>query len=199
MFNPTKKRAVQRLARKTFFGVMIGLLLASTMLGQQTAGGLRRFYSKESKVGFRYPVGWKFQPGDGLVGGDNFSRLAIVSLPEKSYPRTNFREANATLAAGSISEADCKEFQPEVRSDKPRKVRIGNIVFYAVTDEEGSAGTVYHRRAYRTFHDGKCYEMSLELQTGNMAAYDPGTVKRVNDKTVFNLVETVVRTLYFGK
>jgi hypothetical protein len=67
-----------------------------------------------------------------------------------------------------------------------------------MTGAGGSAGTVYHRRTYRTFHDGKCYEVSLELQTGNMAAYDEGTVKAVNNKMIFNLPETVVRTLYFG-
>ena len=203
MLNLTTKRTVQPLMQKTFFGILIGFSIAPMMLsfGQQTAGGLRRFYSKESKVGFRYPAGWKFQPGDGLVGGDNFSRLATVSMREKAYPRTNFREANVTLSAGSISEATCKEFQPDYQSDTagPRKVRIGNLMFYTVSGEEGSAGTVYHRRTYRTFQNATCYEVSLELQTGNLAAYDPGAVKRVNDKMVFNLLETVVRTLYFGK
>lgn len=197
------KRTVQPLMQKILFGVLFGFSIAPMMLsfGQQTSGGLRRFYSTESKVGFRYPAGWKFQPGDRSVGGDDFSRLATVSIPEKSYPRTNFREANATLNVGSISEAACQEFQPDWPSSKPkpRRVRIGNLGFYAVADEEGAAGTFYSRRAYRTFYDAKCYEVSLDLQMGLMAAYDPGTVKKVNDKMIFNLLETVVRTLYFGK
>jgi hypothetical protein len=201
MFNPMKRRTLRPLVRKTFFGVLIGLLLAPmiSVFGQQTARGLRRFFSKESNVGFRYPAGWKFQPGDGSVAGDNFSRLATVYVPEKSYPRTNFSEANATVAVGSVSEAACKEFQPDAQSEKPRRIRISNLTFYTVSGEEGSAGTVYRRRNYRTFHDGKCYEVSLELQTRNMAAYDPETVKAVNDKMIFNLLETVVHTLYFGK
>ena len=203
MLNLTTKRTVRHLAHKSFFGILIGFSIAPMMLsfGQQTAGGLRRFYSKESKVGFKYPAGWKFQPGDGSVGGDTFSRLATVSIPEKAYPRTNFRDANATLSVGSISEAACKEFQPDYQSDqpKPRKVRIGSLAFYTVSGEEGAAGSFYNRRAYRTFYDGKCYEVSLDLQMGLMAAYDPGTVKKINDKMIFNLLETVVRTLYFGK
>jgi len=203
MFNSMKKRTVRALVRKTFFGVLIVLLLAPmrVVLGQKSAGGLRRYYSKESKVGFRYPAGWKFQPGDASVAGDNFSRMATVSLPEKSYPRTNFVEANATLAVGGISEAACKEFQPDRQADdpKPRKMRIGNLLYYTVSGAEGAAGSVYQTDGYRTFHDGKCYEVNLVLHTGNMGAYDPGTVRAVNDKIVFNLLKTVVRTLYFGK
>jgi hypothetical protein len=203
MLNLTTKRTVLQVVQKTFFGILIGFLLAPLMLsfGQQTAGGLRRFYSKESKVGFRYPAGWKFQPGVGSVAGDNFSRLATVSMPEKAYHRTNFREANATLSVGSISETACKEFWPDWQADKPkpRKVKLGNLVFYTVSGEEGAAGSFYNSRAYRTFYDGKCFEASLELQAGLIAAYDPGTVKAVNDKMIFNLLETVVRTLYFGK
>jgi hypothetical protein len=203
MLDLTTKGKVLPLVQKIFFGILIGFAFAPTILsfGQQTANGLRRFYNKESKVGFRYPAGWKFQPGDGSVGGDSFSRLATVSMPEKTYSRTNLREANATLSVGSISEAACKEFQPDWQPDqpKPRKVRIGSLAFDTVSGEEGAAGTFYNRRAYRTFYDGKCYEVSLDLQMGLMAAYDPGTVKKVNDKIIFNLLETVVRTLYFGK
>lgn len=201
MFNLTKQRRVWTLGKKAPCGVLLAILLAPAMLvsAQQTTGSLRRFYSKELKVGFRYPAGWKFELGDGLVGGDNFRRLAKVTVPEKSYPRTNFTDATASLVAGSVSEAACREFQPDVPPAKPRKIQIGNLAFYVVSVEEGAAGTFYRRRIYRTFHDAKCYEVSLDLQTANMAAYDPGTVKAVNDKMVFNLMETVVRTLYFGK
>ena len=69
MLNRTTTRTVQPLVQKTFFGLLIGFLLAPMMLsfGQQPAGGLPRFYSKESKVGFRYPVGTVKRVDDKMV------------------------------------------------------------------------------------------------------------------------------------
>ena len=159
----------------------------------------KNFYSKESKVGFKYLAGWKLERGESSTADDQgFKEIATVNTPEGAYPVTNFVGARATLSVASVPEATCKKFSPSTPDPSPRRrVKVGNNMFYRVTGSEGAAGHIIETRIYRTFHDGRCYQFDLELDQANMGNYDKGTVRAVNDRKVFAKLEASVRWLYF--
>jgi hypothetical protein len=177
--------------------VLVFTLLAGGVVASKSR--LKNFYSKESKVGFKYLASWKFEPGESsTVDDQGFKEVATVSTPEGAYARTNFVGARATLSVASVPETTCKQFPPSGDDASPRRrVGVGNNMFYLVTGSEGAVGHVIETRTYRTFHDGRCYQFDLTLDVANMGNYDKGTVRAVNDRKVFANLEAIVRSLYF--
>ena len=157
------------------------------------------FYSKESKVGFKYLANWKLEPAESSTADDQgFKEVATVNTPEGAYAGTNFGSARATLSVASMTEAACKQFPPSGGDSSPRRrVKVGNNMFYLVTGTDGGAGRFVETEIYRTFHDGRCYQFDLEMSVANMGNYDKGTVREVNGKKVFANLEAMVRSLYF--
>ena len=165
------------------------------MAGSQSRGGQRGYYSKEFKVGFRYPSHWEFdgtkRPIDEEPG---FTALAQVSAPENSYRGSQLHAASATIAVGTVGQEACKVFSaPNGESTKPRRKTVGNITFDTVSGEDGAAGTVGETDIYRTFHDGRCYEVTQLVLRRNGVKPDRG-VRMVN-----NNLAAILRTFYFGK
>ena len=177
--------------------ILVFALLAGGVVASKSRW--KSFYSKESKVGFRYLAGWKLEPGaSSTVDDQGFKEIATVSTPEGAYAGTNFVEARATLSVASVPEATCQKFPPSgVDSAPRRRVKVGNNMFYLVTGSEGATGHIIETRTYRTFHDGRCYQFDLALNKGNMSFYDKGTVRAINDRKVFASLEAIVRSLYF--
>jgi hypothetical protein len=177
--------------------VLVFTLLAAGAVSSKSKW--KKFYSKESKVGFKYLANWKLEPGGGATDGDQgFKGIATVNTPEGAYPGTNFGHARATLSVASVTEATCKQFPPPGGDSSPRRrVKVGNNMFYLVTDTDGGAGRLVETEIYRTFHDGMCYQFELEMSVGNMGNYDKGTVREVNGRKVFANLEAMVRSLYF--
>lgn len=176
----------------------MGLVLTFTILVSGLAlsqpGKLRAYYNKEFKAGFRYPANWQFddakKPMDEEPG---FTLLAKVSPPENSY-RGQLHEASATIAAGTVSEAACKVFSnPNGESTRPRRMKVGNITFYKVSSADGAAGSVGETDTYRTFHGGKCYEISL--MTFRQNGVKPDRTVRMVGKGL----GAILRAFYFGK
>jgi hypothetical protein len=177
--------------------VLVFTLLAGGVVASKSRW--KNFYSKESKVGFKYLANWKLEPGDSsTVGDQGFKEIATVNTPEGAYAGTNFGHARATLSVASMTEATCKQFPPSGGDSSPRRrVKVGNNMFYLVTGTDGGAGRLVDTEIYRTFHDGRCYQFDLEMSVANMGNYDKGTVREVNGRKVFANLEAIVRSLYF--
>ena len=176
----------------------MGLVLAFTILASGLAlsqsAKRRAYYNKEFKVGFKYPANWQLddakKPMDDEPG---FTLLADVSPPERSL-RGQLHQASATIAAGTVSEAACKAFlNPNGESTKPRRMKIGKIIFYKVSSSDGAAGSVGETDTYRTLHAGRCYEISL--MTFRRNGVKPDRTVRMVDHSL----DAIFRSFYFGK
>jgi len=175
--------------------VLALIILAAGMAGSQSRGGPRGYYNKEFKVGFRYPPHWEFDGAKRPIDEEpGFTALAQVSAPENSYRGSHLHRANATIAVGSVSEEACRVFSaPNDDSAKPRRKMVGNITFYTVSGGDAAAGTVGETEIYRTFHDGRCFEVTLLVLRRNGVKPDRG-VRMANDS-----LAAILRTFYFGK
>ena len=175
--------------------VLALIIIAAGIAGSQSRGGPRGYYNKEFKVGFRYPSHWEVDDGKGTLDEEpGFTALAQAGPPENSYRGSQLHSASATIAVGSVSEKACKVFSSlEGESTKPRRKTIGNITFYTISVGDAAAGTVEENEIYRTFHDGKCFELTLTVRRRNGVKPDRG-VSMVN-----NNLAAILRTFYFGK
>ena len=103
-----------------------------------------------------------------------------------AYPNGRFKNrppiVGATFYVSEIksakTEKGCLEGSPGwfVISTKPGTISINDIVFktFEIADNWTSGGQ--SGPAYRTFHNGECYELGIQTVTSR-AAYDPGMVK----------------------
>jgi hypothetical protein len=133
--------------------------------------------------------------------------LAGVTLPDNSYPGTDFKSAflNVSVNPGMTSEA-CTEFAfPDATAGtdgaspaktvpaKTEKVKIGALEFNQV--EHSTAATMQQTDAkyYHVFGNGTCYEFALGIGTegdGNVEGITP-----VDRKQVFGRLEKILATV----
>src|SRR5437660_12097639 len=105
------------------------IILTFTLLSLAAgaAAAQKKFYSKEFKVGFTTPAGSK-------LASDATAPEKMKSITYVELLRTGKNVGGAaTIAAGTMTRAECKVF---ARSDdrKPRRKRFGTITFDKVTD-----------------------------------------------------------------
>jgi len=75
---------------------------------------------------------------------------------------------------------------------KPIRTKVGIITFYKVSSGDAAMGTAEETDTYRTFHDGRCYEVSPMVRRQN------GPLDRAV-RMANNGLGSILRTLYFGK
>ena len=178
----------------------IGLVLAFTILTSglalsQSRGAARAYYDKEFKVGFKYPANWDRVVTRNPVGDGTQIDVVVVSPPRAHRGQLFEGGVTISVSKGMVSEKSCNEFTEPYGdgSRKPVRTRPGSMTFYKVAEAIVNQGTVEQNDTYDTFHEGKCYSVSLSVQRKNISKPDQN-VRMVNDG-----LDTVLRTLYFGK
>ena len=181
--------------------MLLFTLLAGGVVASKS--GWKNFYSKDQKVGFKYLANWRLEMESGpTADAPEFILIASVKpskRAERAYRGTNYSEASTTLSVASVSEEQCKQKfpNPSEPPEVPRRIKLGNHMFYRVTQSEGAAGNFYDSTTYHTFHDGKCYQFVTVIHTLNINNFDKGTVKAFNDKKLSAEMRAIVRSLYF--
>ena len=179
-----------------FTAVAFVVLAAGSAFGQQKAGSLRIFHSKQLRIGFKYPSRWKVtESKDGIT----------LTVPDNAYPQTNFVSAEADFGAGSKeSRAHCRDWFLEGIPNTDlheRKVTIGGTTYDMASSaegplrsklREGPAGNTYSETWYSTYQSGKCYSIFLEAEA---RAFDP----KVRQVDIDNIFWEVIRSLRVGK
>lgn len=163
------------------------LALTFVILVAGVAAAQKTFYDKEFKVGFKYPASVKLTKSENEPE-ENFTNLTGVSVIQ---PGRNIYGATATLAANKITRSACKEL-PQASVESPvRQKKFGANTFFRVKELDGGMESVQQFEFYRTYHNGTCYEVRLQV---GMAKNRP-----TNDLSVFSKLYTILRTMYFGK
>jgi hypothetical protein len=169
-------------------------IITSTMVMAQTVK-LREYHSKEFNIGLKYPANWQLDTTKKPIDDEpGFTSVAVVSPPESSV-RGRLHDASATIALAKVSEAACHDFTATDGGEttKPVKKRIGSITFYNATGSDIAAGSAGETDTYRTFHDGKCYEINLMTVRQNGLGADRYI------RMAGSGLRTILRTFYFAK
>jgi hypothetical protein len=163
---------------KIMFTALMFIVLAAG-----SAAAQKKFYSKEFKVGFTTPANSK-------LASDEIAPEKMKTVTHVELLGTGKKVGgSATIAAGAMTQADCKVFSRS-DGDKPRRRKFGTITFDKVTDNDpGMEGTA-NLEIYHTFHNGVCYEVSLKV---GGAKY-----RKTNDQAIFNRLYVILRTFHFG-
>ena len=163
----------------------ICLVLTFVILTSEAVVAQKTFYNKEYKVGFKYPATVKLTKGENEPE-ENFKNLTGVSV---IHPGRNIEGATATLAASKITLEACKELPQASDENKRRLKKFGANTFYRVTEMDGGMESVQEFEFYRTYHNGTCYEIRIQV---GMAKNRPTT-----DLSAFSKLYTILRTMYF--
>ena len=126
-----------------------------------------------------------------------------------SYPRERFRDkpsfGGASLYVTAIearNQKACLSGSPNwfVISKKPRTTTIHHVTFKTFETGDNWAGAGESGPAYRTFHEGRCYEVGFQMIL--IRAYDPGTIEEFTRKDAAEVkseLEQVLHSFVFLK
>jgi len=139
------------------------------------------------------------QPAVSSIAASCMSQGAICDGPGSegsamacfAYPKEQFKDKPHFVAASIFvseiqsakTENVCLQGSPNwfVISSKAETTTINDVSFKTFEIGDNWAGGGQSGPAYRTFHNGKCYELGIQTVISR-AEYDPGTVKEFTQK-----------------
>jgi hypothetical protein len=156
---------------------------------------------------FQYPPDFVVHPaGDSslIYQTDYFKKqervVVTVGIPENAFHGTNFVQGYVTVAVNTTIAhwPECQEFldRGNVKQLKEKQI-VNGITFYTAAISGVAAGTLSQTKIFHTLHDEKCYELSLNLFTTNVANYEPGMVEVVDENKVWGQLESILSTFKF--
>ena len=171
------------------------LIIAFVLIGTAQTTGLKDYYNKENKVGFKYPAKkWKMEKEESqYVSGEEsgFNLLADIRREDNALPE-NISEAEVSLKTAALDEPTCTAMKIDnLNPYKTIAKKIGTRKFYYVETDDGSAGHISVTQFYRTFNDGRCYELAF-------TTFGENTRKRAqSNKIMDQQFNSILRSLYF--
>jgi hypothetical protein len=184
--------------------LVILLTIASAVIASAQTATLKNYYNQENKVGFKYPASWASGKSKWDVGtktawmeGEEPGFTVLMDLSKPALNLGYLSQAEVALTMATIDEASCKEMNigniNKVK-DKPVVKKVGTRTFFNLEAEDGAAGSAGTTDYYRTFHDGRCYELAF-LKFGRNTPKRPDAKEKALDRQ-FN---AILHSLYFGK
>ena len=126
-----------------------------------------------------------------------------------AYPSSKIPEGTYFLGAafsvseisGVSSKADCESFAPNAAyaGTKQRVRDINGEQFTWISLNGAAMGRRTDTRAYRAFHDGRCFEADIVLNSLLGTGYDPGTLKEFDTAPVKGLLSDTLESFRFTK
>jgi len=184
--------------------LVVLLIMVSAVIATAQTAALKNYYNQENKVGFKYPANWaagkaKWTVGTkpALISGEEPGFTVLVDLSNPDLHIGYVSQAEVALTVATIDEATCKAMNIgniNKVQDQPVAKKVGARTFYFLEADDGAAGSVGTTDYYRTFHDGRCYELAF-LKFGRNTPKRPDAKEKALDRQ-FN---AILRSLYFGK
>lgn len=125
--------------------------------------------------------------------------VACIAYPAETMNGTNFEAAAFTVNKLDEATADECLQVTEPHPATSHKVKINGETFDAFDVGGAAAGSFSAADAYRNFHQNRCYELDVRVAAGNIANFDPRTVKEFDYKAVDLALRSVLNTFKFLK
>lgn len=157
---------------------------------------------RDGEFGFSimYPETAKTSPTD-FAGFLPLTQTPVASfvLPESMYAGTNLAEAGVYIGATSTPElvSLCLTAFPGSGESETASVVINGTTFSVFTSTEAAAGNIYEANAYRTVHNGQCFELVALIHSGNIGNYPEGTVVEFDKAKFRDYLSAILRTFAF--
>lgn len=131
---------------------------------------------------------------------DSSGTVACIAYPANELKGTNFQAAAFSVneLKTVVAESECmKVDEPPPHVGNARKESVNGVVFTVVETDGVAAGNLIDGHIYRTFHNGKCYELDIRIAFSNIANYEPGAVKSFDLDKVQRTLKAVVPSFTF--
>jgi len=184
--------------------LVVLLTAASAVAVTAQTAAVKDYYNQENKVGFKYPASWG-APGKGQwklgkeehqIGGGveepGFTVLVDLTPSDEWRGAGGVTQAEVSLKVATIDEATCKDMNKlDPDAGKTRSEKIGTRTFYYIVGYDSGMGHTGATHFYRTFQDGKCYEMAFLRYGAIVRKKEPGEI------TLDQQYTAILHSLYF--
>jgi hypothetical protein len=184
--------------------LVVLLTIASAVVATAQTAAVKDYYNQENKVGFKYPASWA-APGKGQwklgkeenqIGGGaeehGFTVLVDLQPASDQWFAGGVSQAEVSLKVATIDEATCKDMKKmDASVDKTLSEKIGARTFYYIVSYDSGMGHTGATHFYRTYEDGKCYELGFLRYGAIIRKKEPGEVKLDQQYTA------ILHSLYF--
>ena len=151
--------------------------------------------------------GFQFQYPSSMSAGNSgygYLDVPVVSFQiSQQYPKTNFDDAGFAVSASPVkSLSECLAKSSPTEDDKnafKTKTSINGTDFYSAEGNEGACGNIYESKIYRALSGSQCIELIEVIHTSNIGNFDPGTVKAVDEKPIWKILDQVAASFQFTK
>ncbi len=114
---------------------------------------------------------------------------------------TNLSQASLAIAVSKtgVTTQKCERYAEDHAhtSLMTQKRTAGGNVFNYAEITGAAAGTFHTTHIYHIAHNSRCYELNANVFVSNIENYEPGTVRAVDEKKVWEALESVVETFRF--
>ena len=184
---------------------VLGALLLALPASSQSKGSAARakhhFESPAVSFDYTYPLELCKSEPPACKGCESPSTvIACVGYDKKIYAGYNVTEG-PRLSIATLDnvrdQAKCVVFpEDEVTSKLPDR-QFNGVTFKTAVLTEGAMSHSYRTYFYRTFHNGRCYDLELFLATVNVGVFDPDKQpKEFTDAEERKVVNNFTRMLY---
>ncbi len=159
--------------------------------------GVKSGMFKDKISGFEilYPMNSEIRNDVGNFLSVTKNAVVQIFVSSTKFDGTNLSEAVVAVGVASDTStvAICQQI---INGDQAQgTVKISGKDFNLFTGTDAGAGNLYEYRDYRRVENGRCYEISEVLHSGNIYNYEPGTIKEF-DKSYFSGVLEKIATSF---
>jgi len=158
-------------------GALMPAWPASPQSGSSPARAKHHFESPAVNFDYSYPLGLCKAEASACKGCESPSTvIACVAYDKKIYAGYNVTEGPRLSIAVLDDVRDkvkCVAFPEDELTSKLPDQQFNAITYKAASLTEGAMSHSYTTYYYRTFHNGRCYDLELFLATVNVGVFDP--------------------------
>ena len=137
---------------------------------------------------------WEHQSGEYIVGDATIVGY-LTFKAEDPYPGTNLFDAFLQVAMADVTEDTCKLTEREGETsviEMHEGSTVAGLPTYAASFNGAAAGTFMESSVTHLFHEGMCYEMSINIFSGNIGNYPDGSVAEFPREEVLNVFQQII-------
>lgn len=198
--------------------LLVGLPLCAQTEPPSSAAGSRSYTSPDGQFQLSYPDwftrcsyqndSWgscaSYMPMCGPVWQTTADTPICVAYPPDNIPSgTYFLGAAFSVSeiSGVGSKSDCESFAPNAAyaGTTQRIKEINGEKFTWISMNGAAMGHQTNARAYRAFHDDRCFELDVVVNSLTGTGYDAGTLKEFDTAPVRKALSETLESFKFAK
>jgi hypothetical protein len=184
-------------------GTLVLSLPASPQTGRSQAPAKQHFESSAVSFDYSYPMVLCQAGASACPGCESPSTvIACVTYNKKIFSHYNVSDGprlSIAVLDNVRDQAKCLALPEDEMTSKLPDQQFNGVTFKSVLQTEGAMSHSYRTYFYRTFHNGRCYDLELFLATVNAGVFDaaerPKEFTDADERKVVNNFKRMLDTL----